>query len=447
MSEHEATLIGGLLLGPELWPEVAEIVRAQDFEEPGPRAAFLALQDLVARGESLDLVNIVEALRRAGDLPKALSRSDLMEWVDAALPGAHSAASAAKAVRRAGLRRRVGAVLERAGATLERDGPEAVIEQLPALLVAQDDRDAGYLTIAAAARQHVKRLQEPRACGIPTGLGNLDAVVRGLRPGELWVLAARPRIGKSILATFIGACLARKGTECRMVSMEMTPEDLGEVALCQLSGIQVENLRRHARYEMGAVAERAIAEHLDGIPFGIYDAPRITADRLCNVVRSSRLRHGTEVVFVDNLSLLTDPSVGTRTGRTWEIASITAKVKAVARETGCTVVLIVHLNREIEKRQDAIPRLSDLRDSGSIEQDADVVMMLSREDLAEDLPAALTDEPVEVTVHVHKRRGGRPGKAFLLLDPLTLRFEPDPGREAEAREAGAHAGAGGGRTS
>lgn len=434
MSEHEGILIGGILRAPELWPEVSDIVRAEDFEDMGPRAVFAAMADLVSRGQPLDLIAVLEALRQAGDLEHVGGRATVLHWKAESELGSE-AVSAAKAIRRAALCRRVAALLRAAGVELEAEGPEAVIERLPALLAEQVREDASYVTIADAAREHLRRLQEPGACGVPTGLPNLDAVVRGLRPGELWVLAARPRIGKSILATFIGRGLALAGTRCELVSMEMTPSDLGEVALCQASGIHIENLRKRARFEMGDVAEHAIAEHLDGLPFGVHDAPRITVDRLCGLIRSSRLRRGAEVVFVDNLSLLTDPSVGTKTGRTWEIASITAKLKAVARETGCAVVIIVHLNRELERRTDGAPRLSDLRDSGAIEQDADCVLMLSREDLSEDLPDVLTDDPVEVTVHVQKRRGGRPGKAYLLLNPLNLVFTPDVRREEEARAA------------
>lgn len=426
-AEAEAALIGALIIDPEAFREVGDVVRAEDFYQGRHRLQFEAIESLDASGSAVDAITLKDELTRRGNLDKA-------GGVDALIAAMESVTSAA-------------AVKHHARIVRDLADRRALIRACHDTLA--DIADASRLTaeVVDAAEQRVydirrqfegetvvvrdrlgekieeieSRKNRPETVGIPTGFADLDELLGGMRAGELIVLAARPSMGKSSLANNIATNVAlRGGRDVISFSLEVPKGQVVENLLTAQSGIDSALIRRG---ELDGSQFVTLIEAGDAIAGGrdilVNDRAGITPQEMRAIARREASRRGRNVgvVMVDYLQLMRSPGAESRQH---EITTISQSLKALARDLGVTVLALSQLNRAAEIRENHRPRLSDLRESGSLEQDADAVVLLYREGYYnQNAPPEVANVAEAI---VAKNRNGPVGVAKLVFQKEALRF-------------------------
>lgn len=255
-----------------------------------------------------------------------------------------------------------------------------------------------------------------RVTGVPTGFRSLDVALGGLQAGDLIVLAGRPGMGKTSLALQIAMGAAASGRNALVFSLEMGVKQIAERLVCMTAGLDSQAVRARALTESEWDAGWHTASKLAGLPIWVDDQVRTTTLDMRARARRLALEKGLGVVVVDYLQLAGDPVEKGRS-RNEHIGAVTERLKGMARELSVPVVAVSQLSRAVEQRSEKIPQLSDLRDSGEIEQTADVVMFVYRPDYYD-----LDDRPGEVDVIIAKHRNGPVGKVTLAFQKRFARF-------------------------
>jgi replicative DNA helicase len=443
-TDSERSLIGSVILEPGVLDEVALIVTAEMFHGEPHREIWRAANAVYNERRAFDLAMLADALRSRETLSSVGGTSYLMELAES-VPAASTAPWYARQVADAATLRRL---IESSSVTIhsaytENDGTtesvRKVLDGAEARLFAITDRpDAGQPdslaeTIEAEVRQAI---DGGAPLGLPTGYNRLDDMLGGLRPGELIILAARPSVGKTALAMNIAEQVAFGGrapddpagpdtVPVGVFSMEMGRSAIVQRLLSARSGVDFTKVRgqRLAEHDIGRV--RQAAAELTDLPVYIDDTPGLTVMQLRSLARRMVSRWGVRALFVDYLQLMSAPGAG-KESRQAEVSEISRGVKALARELNIPVVCLSQLNRESVGRADSRPRLSDLRESGAIEQDADVVLLLHREEYhhRQD-PAWMAENPEKVglaEVIIAKQRNGPCDVVYLDWDGPTMRF-------------------------
>jgi replicative DNA helicase len=422
--DAERAVLGGILRDPDVLPDVCEVLRADAMYFDAHQKMFAALVAIAGRGDPVDLVTARSELARRGHLDDVGGVSYLVEIWETVPTGAN-ATYHTKLVRDAALRR---AVIHTANETL-RDSfsPTGSAEELLAAAERKlfaissechggaDPHRAGDLVSAAFERLgRLSRGEE--SVGLPTGYADLDYMLVGLRPGELTVIAARPSIGKTSLALGIATNATRAGVPVLFASLEMGRQEITERILAMRSGVPLRAIQKAQftsvqRERVFAAGQAFAAENFH------FDATTpMSAARLAAVVRRQVRRHRVGLVVVDYLGLMEpeDP----RASRVHQVGSLSRRLKQLAQGCALPVVVLCQLNRGPEARADGKPKLSDLRDSGEVEQDADAVLLLSRQRRASE-----ADEIDKIDVDVAKVRNGMTGEVTLAYRRVITRFE------------------------
>jgi replicative DNA helicase len=400
--DAERSLLGAILLDPRILTEVVPIVSSGTlFYKEAHGAIFQALLDTYEAHQSGDLVQLVESLRGRGILdqvggPKYLM--DLSEAVPSAAAAPHYARIVSDTARLRRLIDAAGEILYKAyhEGSARPDAAKAVVDEAEKLVfdIAQEKESVDQQQLAELLHEVYEQIERAKdenrpITGIATGFDDLDEKLSGLQPGEMIVLAARPSMGKTAMALNIAEQVAFAGrtpwsprsTERVPVgffSLEMSRKSLVQRLLSARSGIDAHELRTgRISNEDFARLSRA-CDDLRDLPLHIDDTPGMTVLQLRAKARRMVQRHKIRCVIVDYLQLLTSPTAA-RESRQVEVSEISRSIKALARELSVPVVCLAQLNRGTEQREGNRPRMSDLRESGSIEQDADVVMLLHRE--------------------------------------------------------------------
>lgn len=266
-----------------------------------------------------------------------------------------------------------------------------------------------------------ERLDGVQVMGLDFGLGDLDAIVRCLRPGNLVIIAGRPGTGKTVLGTSLADRTALKGVGGALIfSLEMPKKELAKRTLASLAEVSqndIESGEAVMNDESKIRIEAAVAK-LTNADIRICDKGGLTFSRICSIARFEHRARALAVIVVDYLSLIaTDPAARYQ-NRNLELGSYTRGFKALAKELGIPVVVLSQLNRSIENRSDPKPKMSDLRDSGEIEQDADVIMIAHRDMATENGQSGLTE------VDIPKVRHAKPDSCFLQFQGEFARFVP-----------------------
>lgn len=382
--EAECAVLGSIILDGNVINEVTTILRGQtDFHMPKHVSIYAALQSVYEESQKIDMVLLTTKLADRGELDKVGGVDYLIELFES-VPHAASAGHYAKIVRDKAMVRDLihssAEVIEKCykGESVQ----ELLVEAGKGLYQLQADK--GITTSHDLTSLVDKMLQQfvendgKEASGMTTGYRDLDEKTGGLHPGEVTILAARPSMGKTALMLNIAENMA---IDCRrpvaVFSMEMSKEQLVQRMLASRSGVDSQKMRHNnmAQYDFKALA--ATQEQLRDAPMFIDDTPGLNPMTMRAKAQRLVLEHGIEAIFVDYLQLMNDPGYGARHE---EVSAISRQVKAMARDLNVPVVCLSQLNRQAENRDGHRPRMSDLRESGSIEQDADVVMMLHRED-------------------------------------------------------------------
>lgn len=405
--------------------DLVPLLREDDFRTDAHRKLWSAIVSLWDRGRPADARTVADVLHGRGQLQDVGGYGVFAELWEEAATAAHATYHAGR-VREASVLRR----LEVAGgqiAALARDpsGPaEEALAQAERLVLEISQVGAGgsALPLAEVIREAGERLDAMTAGGrglggLPTGFRDLDELTAGLHPSELVVLGARPSTGK----TALGLCVARnvcvgEGLPVFFASLEQSRVELALRLMCAEARVDAHRLRRGTLAMDDADRLRDAAARLRRAPLHIDDSPAQGMLRVGANARRLRRRHGIALVVVDYLQLVEPDS--RKEPRQEQVAGVSRRLKHLAKELEVPVLALAQVNRGPEDRADRRPRLSDLRESGSIEADADTVLLLHRPDRAE--PGAAGGL---VEVHVAKQRNGPTGEVALAFRRQWMRFE------------------------
>ena len=386
--EAEQAVLGAVLIKKEALTEVQEILKPEDFYREAHRIVYSAMEDLFINNEAVDLVTLTEQLRKKDQLDKVGGLAFVTALANS-VPTAANVIYHAKIVReKAELRSLIDAATEIAGKAYEdADEVETIMDEAEKkiLSIAASRTVSDFepiKTILMNSIDRISTLYESKGglTGLSTGFKDLDALTSGLQASDLVLVAARPSMGKTAFTLNIAAHAAMHGHSVAFFSLEMSKEQLVQRMLCSEGAMDSQRLRtgQLEGEEWGKLI--GTADKLSKAKIYIDDTPGITVMELRSKARRLKAEHGLELVVIDYLQLMQGRSARNSDSRQQEISEISRSLKALARELNVPVVALSQLSRSVESRQVKKPMLSDLRESGSLEQDADIVMFLYRED-------------------------------------------------------------------
>jgi replicative DNA helicase len=420
--EAEQSVLGGLLIDNSAWDRASDLVSECDFYRLEHRLIFAAIGRLIVSGKPADVITVDDSLRIAGtdeDCGGLIYLNALAQSV----PSASNIRRYAEIVReRAVLRRLIAVADEISTAALNPQG-RAVADILDAAesslqsvtgegrRAAREPRRIDSLLVAAMDRINAAAEGDFGDCW-PIGWPTLDRAMKGgLRPGKLIILAARPSVGKSSASMAMCLRIAGNGHPVLFLSQEMPDDELTDRAISSAAGVDGEAIASGHISDAGWGALVAGVEDLRGMPLWIDDQPAMT---LMDIRSKARRIKGLKLLVVDYLQLCS--STLTRESRTAQVGEISRGLKALAKELGICVIALSQLNREVEKRPGKRPQMSDLRDSGEIEQDADSVLFLWP------LTEKTESGSMPIGLDVAKNRGGRRPVSVMRFDPSIQRW-------------------------
>jgi len=378
----ESEVLGEAIQYPEAVPQIIETLTSAMFASLAHGFVFEAIAELFKRGSAIDVVTVAEFLKANGRGQECGARL-LADLLDGAPHGAHVADHVAivrdlHALRqiRAACEETVSDLLEPSART-----PAEILDRAEArlleLTVVRPRRSVTPLSESApAALSRIRsRVESGELPGLATGFADLDEVTGGLKPGELILIAARPSMGKTSLVTAICRnAAARSGRHVVLFSLEQSEEELTERLLCTEARVDLAHVRRGACSSADLTKLDLASKRLGDVPFLIDDNPGVTILEIRATARRLAQQHDVALIAVDYLQLLG----GRGENRVQEVSEISRGLKLLAKELRIPVIALSQLSRATEQRASRRPVLSDLRDSGSLEQDADVVMFLYR---------------------------------------------------------------------
>jgi replicative DNA helicase len=427
--EAERSVIGALLISSDSWDGVAEVVAAADFYRPEHRAIFRQIALLVDRGEPVDVVTVSDRLLATGELDAAGGHTYLAELAEQT-PTASNVRAYAKAVReRSVLRQLINAAQDIASAGFNPEGrsSEELVDEAERLIMQISEsgqKAGGPQGMEGLLKGAIDRIEElyntgGDITGLTTGFIDLDRMTSGLQPSDLVIVAGRPSMGKTSFAMNLVENAALASDRPLMVfSMEMPAEQLVIRMLSSLGRIDQSRVRTGKLEQDDWPKLASATEKLKGTQVFIDDTPALTPTELRSRVRKLVREQGDlGMIMVDYLQLMR--VAGSGEGRTAEISEISRSLKAIAKEFKVPVVALSQLNRSLEQRPNKRPVNSDLRESGAIEQDADVIMFIYRDEVYnEDSP----DKGVAEII-IGKQRNGPIGSCRLSFQGQFTRFE------------------------
>ena len=383
----EQSAIGGMLLSKDATADVLETVRPADFYIPKHELIFEAILALYSRGEPTDAIAVTDELTKQGELSRA-GGPEYLHTLTSIVPTAANAGYYAGIVAEKAILRR----LVEAGTRIVQMGYASEGEVLDLLndaqaqiygvhggVQAEDFVPLSNAVMAAVEEIEAASSRDGTMVGVPTGFQGLDDLTNGLHPGQLIVLAARPAIGKSTLGLDIARAAAIKHQLPSIIfSLEMGRSEIAMRLLSAEASIPLHHMRKGTVNPQDWNTLASVRGRINDAPLYIDDSPNMTLVEIRAKCRRLKQRAGLKLVVIDYLQLMTS---GKRVeSRQQEVSEFSRALKLLAKELDVPVIAISQLNRGPEQRVDKKPMLSDLRESGSIEQDADMVILLHRED-------------------------------------------------------------------
>jgi len=427
--EAEQSLLGGLMLDHKSWDKIADVVSASDFYRKDHRLIFQAIANLAEDANPCDVVTVSERLDNSGELDAAGGLEYLATLANET-PGAANARSYAKILReRSMLRMLITAGNEISGAAFTTDGRNAseIIDDAERLVfeIAESGSRgrSGFKALKQILPATVDRIDmlhqsDGDITGIPSGYTEFDKLTAGLQPGDLIVIAGRPSMGKTTLAVNIAenaAIGARVPTA--IFSMEMPSQQLAFRMISSLGRVNQTHLRTGNFPDEDWSRINTAVQLMSDAPIFIDDTPGLSPTEIRARARRLQREHGLGLIVVDYLQLMAVP--GNKENRATEISEISRSLKALAKELSVPVIALSQLNRGVEQRTDKRPVMSDLRESGAIEQDADVIIFIYREEVYNpDTPKKGTADII-----IAKQRNGPIGDFVLTFVGQYTKFE------------------------
>jgi replicative DNA helicase len=386
----EQSVLGAMLLSKDAIAEVLENLREQDFYRPAHQVVYGAILDLYSRGEPADAITISAELSRLGELGR-IGGAPYLHTLVSGVPTAANAGYYARIVReRAVLRRLVEAGTRIVSMGYTGDGDvdnivdraQAEVYDVAARRTSEDYAPLSELLPGAMDEIEAISGRGGALSGVPTGFTDLDSLTNGLHPGQMIVLAARPSVGKSTLGLdFARSASIKNGLTSAIFSLEMGRNEIVMRLLSAEAMVPLGSMRSGTMSENDWQRLARTMSKVSEAPLFIDDSPNLTMMEIRAKARRLKQKHDLKLVVIDYMQLMTS---GRRVeSRQVEVSDFSRQMKLLAKELDVPVVAISQLNRGPEQRTDKRPMLSDLRESGSIEQDADMVILLHREDFYE----------------------------------------------------------------
>lgn len=382
----EQIVLGAMMLSQRAADEVLEILTSADFYQPAHAAIYVSLLAALAGGEPTDPTALAGRLLTTGDLQRVGGGPYLHDLVTS-VPMAANATYYARMVADFAIRRRIAesAVrIHQVAADLQTEVPDVVNGSQALLHAACQDRDRKSATqFGDGLEDLVEEVLQPAGPdrGLSTGVGALDDSIGGLKPGQLVVVAGRPGVGKSVLLVDFARSAVRRGKPVLLFSLEMSRNEIRKRVLAAECEINLSRILHGGLRPYEAERLRSKWTDLRGVPFHIDDSPQTDLAAIRGAARRLQQRHGLALVAVDYLQLMT--SARREDSRVQEVGAISRGLKLLAKELELPVVAAAQLNRLSEMRSDKRPQLADIRESGSVEQDSDIVILLHRPDYHE----------------------------------------------------------------
>jgi len=416
-----------MLLSRDAIAEVLELLHEDDFYRPAHRTVFRSVLDLYSHGQAVDPVTVAEELRRGGELAD-VGGAPFVHTLVSSVPTAANAGYYARIVKEAGILRRlidVGTRIVQLGYETPQDTERAVdfaeswVYQVAQGRVTEDYqslREVLTSTLEAIERLHNDNRE---ITGVSTGFPELDRLTSGLQASNLIIVAARPAVGKSTLGLDVARnASVRSGVPTVVFSLEMSKTELVQRLMCAECSVDMQRLRTGRMEDSDWTRLTRSLGKLAEAPLFIDDSAALTMMELRAKCRRLKQRHGLGLVIVDYLQLM-QPSKRVES-RQQEVSEISRALKLLAKELAVPVIAISQLSRQTEARSDKKPMLSDLRESGALEQDADVVMFIYREDLYD----PESPRKGEADLIVAKHRNGPTDTVTVTFQGQYSRFAP-----------------------
>jgi replicative DNA helicase len=387
--EAEQAVIGGMLIEKEAISKVAEFLKADDFYREAHRLIFEAMLELFNKNEAVDLVTVTEVLRK-NDKLEAVGGIAYITSLANSVPTAANINYHGKIVEEKALLR---GLINSAThiASMGYEDTEAVtdiIDKAEKMILEVSERkmSGDFVPIKSIIFDAFGKIEQLYASkggitGLATGFKDLDKITSGLQPSDLILVAARPSMGKTAFTLNIASHVAiREKKAVAFFSLEMSKEQLVQRMLCSEATIDSQRLRIGELEERDWTKLISAADRLSSAPIYIDDTPGITVMEMRSKARRLKIEHDLQLIIIDYLQLMQGSSNKGGDNRQQEISEISRSLKALERELNVPVIALSQLSRSVESRQIKKPMLSDLRESGSLEQDADIVSFLYRED-------------------------------------------------------------------
>jgi len=421
----EMSTLGGMLLSPDAIVEVLELVRGEDFYFPKHEIIFNAINTVFSRSEPTDVIMITEQLTREGNLTK-IGGASYLHTLESSVPTAANASYYASIVADKAILRKLvqsGTRITQLGYAAEGDPSELVNEaQVEIFTIGRASGAQDAIVLRDAVNIAVNEMEEQaksakEGLDIPTGFRELDDVTNGLHPGQLVLIAARPGLGKSTLALdFARSAALRSNVPTVFFSLEMSASEISQRLLSAESSVPLSAIRKSKDLKSeGWKRINTVQSRLDDTPLFIDDSPNLTLSEIRAKCRRLKAQHGIKLVIIDYLQLMTS---GKKVeNRQQEVSEFSRSLKLLAKELGVPIVALSQLNRGPENAPDKKPQLSHLRESGSLEQDADIVLLLHRERFAEQ-----GENRNDAEIHIAKHRNGEMRVLSVLFEGHYSRF-------------------------
>ena len=427
-NEAEQAVLGSILVRPEIFSLIEGMLAPEDFFVRAYGAIYAAMCAVSRRGQPIDPLVLRDELERQGNLELAGGAAGLAALAAAVPTGAHAEHYARLVRGKAVLRRLVQAaaeIVEKATASGETvEGVTDFAERAIFDISSRGMQGSPVHHVGEVLKETWEKFEklshgERTVTGIATQYYDLDELTAGLHDGDLIVIAGRPGMGKSTFGiNLIRHIAIEQQIPTVLFTLEMSAEQIVRNLLCSHARIDSQHLRRFMLREEEHSRLLMSTDALYQAPLWIDDTPAITLAEMRSKTRLLKARHGLRLAIVDYLQLMTASMVARNRSREQEVSEISRGLKALAKELSLPVVALSQLSRKPEGRQDNRPVLSDLRESGAIEQDADLVLLLHRPEYYKE-----DDHPGEAEVHIAKQRNGPTDRIYLAFISQYLRFE------------------------
>jgi len=426
--EAEQSVLGGLMLSATAWDQIADVVSEVDFYREDHRLIFQAINDLHECSQPCDAVTVTEWFESHGKIDQVDGGNYISQLANNT-PSAANVAAYANIVREKSiLRSLIDAGSEITSSAFSTDGrkSQTLLEEAERLVFAIADkgsrRGSGFVSVQETLKEAMAKIEELNAfegdiTGIPTGYQDFDRLTAGLQPSDLIIVAGRPAMGKTSFAMNIAEHAAIKhGKSVAVFSMEMASLQLVMRLFSSLGQIEQNRIRTGTLDDLDWPKLTSAMNLLHKSKIFIDDTPALSPAELRARARRLKREHDIDLIIVDYLQLMAVPD--TRENRATEIAEISRSLKAIAKELNVPVVALSQLNRALEQRPNKRPLMADLRESGSIEQDADLIVFIYRDEVYN----PETSEKGKAEIIIGKHRNGSTGTIQLAFQGPWLRF-------------------------